>query len=124
MLQWIVVGLGGAVGAMMRYRISLHMSHIVGDGFPWGTLVVNVIGCLVLGLLVALVSGKYPIGDIARTGLQVGLIGGFTTFSAFSMELLRMVEDGSWIHGFIYIVASLFLCVLAIVLGTALGRQF
>ena len=124
MLQWIVVGLGGAVGAMMRYRISLHMSHIVGDGFPWGTLVVNVIGCLVLGLLVALVSWKYPIGDIARTGLQVGLIGGFTTFSAFSMELLRMVEDGSWIHGFIYIVASLFLCVLAIVLGTALGRQF
>jgi len=123
-LQWIVVGLGGAVGAMMRYRISLHMSHIVGDGFPWGTLVVNVIGCLVLGLLVALVSWKYPIGDIARTGLQVGLIGGFTTFSAFSMELLRMVEDGSWIHGFIYIVASLFLCVLAIVLGTALGRQF
>ncbi len=124
MLQWVVVGLGGAAGAMMRYRISLHVSHLVGDGFPWGTLVVNVIGCLVLGLLVALVSGKYPIGDIARSGLQVGLLGGFTTFSAFSLELFQMAEDGFWINGLLYIVASLFLCVLAIVLGTALGRQF
>ena len=108
----------------MRYRISLHMSQITGDGFPWGTLVVNVTGCLVLGLLVALVSGKFPIGDIARTGLQVGLLGGFTTFSAFSLELFRMAEEGLWVNSLLYIVASLFLCVLAIALGIALGRQF
>ena len=55
------------------------MTQVAGDAFPWGTLLVNGLGCLALGLLVTLVSGKFPIGDIARTGLQVGLLGGFTT---------------------------------------------
>ena len=124
MLQWLAVGLGGAVGAVLRHRISLYMAHVAGDAFPWGTLVVNALGCLVLVLLVTLVSGRFPIGDIARTGLQVGLLGGFTTFSAFSLELFRMAEEGLWMNGLIYIVASLFLCVSALILGITLARQF
>ena len=89
--------------------------------YPWGTLLVNALGCLALGLLVTLVSGKFPIGDIARTGLQVGLLGGFTTFSAFSLELFRMAEEGLWMNGLIYIVGSLFLCVSALILGITLA---
>ena len=124
MLQWLAVGLGGAVGAVLRYRISLYMTQVAGDAFPWGTLLVNALGCLALGLLVTLVSGKFPIGDIARTGLQVGLLGGFTTFSAFSLEVFQMAEDGLWMNGLIYIVGSLFLCVSALILGITLARQF
>jgi|TARA_Y100000588_G_C14121374_1_gene867447 CrcB protein len=100
------------------------MTQVAGDAFPWGTLLVNALGCLALGLLVTLVSGKFPIGDIARTGLQVGLLGGFTTFSAFSLEVFQMAEDGLWMNGLIYIVGSLFLCVSALILGITLARQF
>ena len=90
MLQLLVIGCGGAVGAMMRYGLGLRVTLLAGSAFPWGTLLVNVVGCFLAGLLFALAVTRIPLSDLLRNGLQIGLLGGFTTFSAFSIDAITL----------------------------------
>ncbi|HRE44346.1 MAG TPA: fluoride efflux transporter CrcB [Terricaulis sp.] len=114
----LLVALGGAVGSVARYGVGLAAARWLGLGFPWGTLAVNVIGGLAMGLLAARVG---PEQENLRLLLGVGLLGGFTTFSAFSLETVRLMQQAP-AHGALYVAASLILSVGACWAGMILGR--
>ncbi|QGZ95043.1 fluoride efflux transporter CrcB [Terricaulis silvestris] len=118
MMQVLLVALGGAVGSMARYGVGIAAARWFGLAFPWGTLAVNVLGGLAIGVLAARVG---PEGENMRLLLGVGLLGGFTTFSAFSLETVRLLEHQPGL-AIAYALASLLLSVGACWLGLNLGR--
>ena len=123
MLQLLVIGCGGAVGAMMRYGLGLRVTLLAGSAFPWGTLLVNIVGCFLAGLLFALAVTRIPLSDLLRNGLQIGLLGGFTTFSAFSIDAITLFDQGLWLRGLLYIVTSVIMSLLGAYLGMSVGRN-
>ena len=122
-MQWIAIAAGGAIGAVMRYGVSNGVHAMLGRGFPWGTLTVNVFGSLLMGLLYVLMLERMSISAEWRGVLQVGLLGAFTTFSTFSIETLLLLENGETLKALINIVASVLLCLLAVWIGVVMGRQ-
>jgi CrcB protein len=118
----LAVALGGALGSVGRYLLAGSVMRLVGGSFPWGTLAVNVIGGLVMGALVetmALVWSPHP---AVRAFLTVGALGGFTTFSAFSLEVATMIERGDWTPALGYVLASVLASVGALFAGLWLVR--
>lgn len=120
-MNFLLVAFGSAIGGMARYAISLAMNRHA-CGFPWGTFSVNVAGSLVIGLVIGLVA--HPIGHAAawRAFAVVGVCGGFTTFSTFSNESLRMLESGQWGMFALYVFGSVAAGIVAVALGYALAR--
>ncbi|HZB90109.1 MAG TPA: fluoride efflux transporter CrcB [Stellaceae bacterium] len=117
------VALGSAVGGMARYGVSGYVATRIGETFPWGTLVVNVSGCLVIGAFAALIApaGALP-GDVSvRALVIIGICGGYTTFSSFSLQTLTLAREGQWRHALGNIAASVGFCLLAVWAGFALG---
>ena len=112
---YLLVALGSAVGGASRLYVSTLVARGFGTTFPWGTLAVNVFGCLLVGALGALFEPSNPlhVRDDVRVLLIVGVLGGFTTFSAFSLETLLLVQRGEAIAAVGYVVASVALCLLA-----------
>lgn len=101
----LLVGAGSFIGGMCRYLLSVFIQTKSGTLFPYGTLVVNLTGCLIIGCLYGL-SEKWPLSSEARLLLISGVLGGFTTFSAFSAESFMMIKDGRLISSVVYIVIS------------------
>ena len=124
MLQLLVIGCGGAVGALMRYLLGSRITLLAGNAFPWGTLFVNIVGCFLAGLLLTLFVTRIPLSDLLRNGIQIGLLGGFTTFSAFSMDTIVLFDQGLWLRGVLYIVTSVIVSLLSAYLGMSVGRNF
>lgn len=123
MLQTLTIAAGGAIGALMRFWISNAIYAWLGRDFPYGTLVVNVLGSLVMGLLFVLLIERYPVSPELRGAILVGFLGAFTTFSTFSIETLNLIEQVEYLRAAANIVLSVFLCVAAAWLGVALARQ-
>lgn len=121
--QYLAVGAGGAVGAMLRYWIGLRVTGVMGSAFPWSTLTVNLVGSFLVGVCMVLIAGKTSGGELWRLGLMVGLLGGFTTFSAFSSDTLGLLEAEEWFRAMIYISASILLCITAAAAGVGAARQ-
>ena len=96
-MKWILIASGGAIGSVARYWMQGAVYSLTGLAFPLGTIAVNVLGCFLIGLLYATFNGPLPVRDEIRIGLMVGVLGGFTTFSAFSLETLVMAHEGR--HG-------------------------
>lgn len=122
MKAWLLVAFGGAVGSMARYGLGLLVAALVGQAFPWGTLLINVIGSLVIGAAAGLVgTGGRMEGDIT-IGLLVmtGLCGGFTTFSSFSLQTLILLRGGEPVAALAYVLASVVLCIMATFLGVVM----
>jgi CrcB protein len=95
-MTWIAVAVGGALGSILRHFVSLEISHRLGRTIPWATFTVNVIGCLVIGLLAGRVaSGHLHLSNLARTFVFVGMLGGFTTFSSFGLDTFTMGHGGN-----------------------------
>lgn len=120
----LLVAAGGATGAVMRYLTGMASLRLLGPGWPWGTLTVNVVGGLAMGLLVAalaLRSGEDQ--ERWRVLLGVGVLGGFTTFSAFSLEVALMIERREWPQAFGYSTLSVVLSVAALFAGLMLARR-
>jgi CrcB protein len=117
-LSYVWVAVGSALGGMARYASSGLGVRWFGEGFPWGTLFVNVTGSLVIGALAVLIpfDGR-AVTENARLLLMVGICGGFTTFSAFSLESLTLARNGDWVAAAGYVLGSLVLCVLAVAIG-------
>ena len=118
----LAIALGGAVGALSRHYMAAAVSRAFGLGFPYGTLTVNVVGCFLMGLLVEALALRFSITPEARGFLAVGLLGGFTTFSAFSLEVALLYERGQLLLAALYVVASVVLSVAALFGGLAVGR--
>ncbi len=116
------VALGGAVGALLRWQTNTLTLSVFGAGFPWGTLIVNVVGSFGLGLLIgALERGWDPSPELA-TGLRIGLFGALTTFSTFSLDVLVLGERGQTIAMSAYVIASVALSIAAAFVGIVLAR--
>ena len=118
----LAVGLGGAVGAILRWWVGVFMSHLLAPAFL-GTLAVNLAGSFLVGLLVIWFQGKLPISDVLRTGILVGLLGGFTTYSAFSMEAVHMMMAGFYGRASAYVAGTFVLCLMGTWAGVMLGRS-
>ena len=123
MSQVIAIAVGGAFGSVLRYGLSTWVHTLVGRGFPYGTLAVNVLGCLVMGFLFVLLVERMGESALWRAGLLIGVLGGFTTFSTFSIETFNLVEQGAMAKAAANMAASLVLCVGATWLGVILARQ-
>lgn len=120
----LLVMLGGAFGALARYHLGRAAMALVGFGFPWGTLAANIGGGLAMGLLAGwLARFSTGGGEQIRLLVGVGLMGGFTTFSAFSLEVVLMIERGQWSVAALYSAGSVAGAVLALMLGLSVMRH-
>lgn len=124
MNSFILVGLGGAIGAAGRYGLGRAVFRLTGPGFPWGTLAANVLGGLAMGLLVGWLAARSSGDEALRLFLGVGLLGGFTTFSAFSLETFNMIERQDYGPAAGYVLASLVLSIFAVFIGLIIARRF
>ena len=119
----ILVMAGGAVGAGARHLVGRASLSLFGPGYPWGTLAVNIAGSLAMGVLAGMLArGLVAGGEAARLLIGVGLLGGFTTFSAFSLDAVLMAERGGWIAALPYILASVIGSIVALIAGLQLVR--
>jgi|TARA_R110000822_G_scaffold125978_6_gene260973 fluoride exporter len=122
-LQLFAIAVGGAVGAILRFAMSNGVYKLFGRDFPFGTLAVNVLGSLLIGVLFILLIEKLAVAAEWRAGLLVGLLGAFTTFSTFSLETFTLMENGAFIKAGLNVFLSVVLCLAATWLGISLGRQ-
>ena len=124
MFKFLMVAAGGGVGSAMRYLVA-GWGQWLGDGpFPWGTLIVNVLGCFLLGLLNYLFSGPYLIRAEYRMALTIGLLGGFTTFSTFGWETFALANDGQSLRAMLNLLLSVLLGFTAVWLGYRLAERW
>lgn len=123
MLHMFLVALGGAVGSVCRYLVGQWSLRLFGPAFPWGTLVVNVAGSFAIGLLVELIARRLNASTEMRLLIITGFLGGFTTFSAFSLDVISLVERSATLVGITYIVVSVAVSLVAVFAGLALGRS-
>ena len=123
MPQLLAIAGGGALGAIFRFGVSNSVHRLLGRDFPYGTLVVNTVGSLLMGLCFVLLVERMAVSAEWRSALLVGLLGAFTTFSTFSFETLALFNAGAPIKALVNIMMSVMLCLLATWLGMTLGRQ-
>lgn len=123
MWKLAAVALGGALGTALRYGVNIGMVRTLGPTFPWATLTVNVVGSLLLGVVMEL-SGTREVGGVsAKLVLGTGVLGGFTTYSSFNLETLRLFEQGAHTRALVYAVGTLALCLLAGLGGVVFARS-
>ena len=126
MQMYLAVILGGGLGSALRYWISGLVARQWGESFPLGTLVVNVTGSFAIGLFATLTSpdGRFLVSPTARTLFMVGICGGYTTFSSFSLQTLNLIRDGQWLYAGMNLLLSLALCLLGVWLGHLTAQVF
>lgn len=123
MTSYLLIALGSAIGGVARHWCGLAVAQRMGSAFPWGTLVVNVIGSFLIGLIAALTDAAHQ-SQRAREFLMVGVLGGYTTFSAFSLQTLALLREGKVFAAGGNVAASVVLCLAAVWLGFVLGAAF
>jgi len=122
MTQILAIAAGGSIGAVMRFLVSTGIYSWLGRGFPYGTLVVNILGSLLMGLLYELFLQRLSVSPEVRAVLLVGFLGAFTTFSTFSIETINLIEQGYLIKAIANVFASVILCILAAWCGLQIAR--
>ena len=120
MMQWLVIALGGSLGALARHAVVLACASC--RGFPWGVLLANVSGCFVAGVLAEL-TARPGVDPLWRLALSVGFLGAYTTFSAFSVDTVGLLLAGDWSRGLANAGANLALCLFACALGIGVARS-
>ncbi|MEH2515275.1 CrcB protein [Bradyrhizobium sp. AZCC 1610] len=111
----LAVGAGGALGSVARYLVGVGSGRLFGADFPWGTLVINVTGSFLIGACVGLFAAKWDLSQVMRIFLTVGVCGGYTTFSTFSLDTYYLIERGQTLASFAYMVTSVTLPVGALI---------
>jgi len=122
-LLWIA--LGGALGTAGRYLLSGFVASLVGETFPFGTMLINVTGSFIIGFFGALTGpdGRIYVGSTARQFVMTGMCGGYTTFSSFSLQTLNLMNDGEWAYAGANICFSVLLCLIAVWAGALLAHS-
>lgn len=121
----LVIMIGGAIGTLARYLISL-LAMPVSRDLPWGTILINIAGSFIIGFFgtLTLAHGRYPVSENMRLFVMVGLCGGFTTFSSFSLQTLDLLRSGAVVRAMVNVALSVVLCVGAVTIGHLLAAQF
>jgi CrcB protein len=119
---WLAVAFGGALGSLCRYAVGAASLRLLGPNFPWGTLFVNVVGSMAMGLFIAWLVAREPHAPAMRAFIATGVLGGFTTFSAFALEAVTLWRDKSATVAAVYVAASVTLSIIGLVAGLAAGR--
>ncbi len=119
--NFLFVGLGGGIGAMLRYFFSSIIKH---STFPYNTLLINIAGSLLIGIVFGLSEKSNGISEQVKLFVATGICGGFTTFSAFSVENMQMIKEGDYVTAGVYILASVALCIVAVFAGFKIINQF
>lgn len=119
----VAVAVGSALGGVARYWCTGVIARAFGETFPWGTLLVNVLGSFLIGLVATVTGpdGRLLVGPVTRQFWLVGIFGGYTTFSSFSLGTLRLAQDGEWLWAGANVVLSVLLCLLGVWLGAVLA---
>jgi len=123
MLSYLAVALGGAVGACLRYGVNEIALNVLGKSFPFATLLVNILGSFVLGLLYGLFSTGVLAASPWRALIAIGLIGAFTTFSTFSLDTVLLLQQGDWLKAIANVLLNVLLCLTLAWLGLKLGSM-
>ncbi|WP_350334679.1 fluoride efflux transporter CrcB [Coralliovum pocilloporae] len=123
MTHLLLVALGGAFGASLRYLSGVAALKLVGPGFPWGTVFVNAVGSLVMGVFIGLLALKFSDNTELRLFVATGLLGGFTTFSAFSLDAVTLWARGAMMEAALYVFGSVVVAIGFLVVGLLLSRQ-
>ncbi len=124
MYQSLFIALGGAFGAVSRFWLSQFIYQILGRGYPWGTLTVNLIGSFSIGFLYIFFESRLQGVTELKPFLMVGFLGALTTFSTFSLDSLLLIENGFWLKAIINLVSSVLICLFAVWFGTFISRLF
>lgn len=125
MVTYIWIAIGSALGGMARYWCSGVAARSIGETFPWGTIIVNVVGSFIIGFFATVTGpdGRIFAGTLTRQFVMIGFCGGFTTFSSFSLQTLNLVNDGEWLQAGGNIVGSVVLCLIAVWMGYMLASS-
>lgn len=123
MYHVFLVAAGGAIGAVLRHLTNLAAMRAFGSAFPWGTLGVNVAGCFAMGLFIELLARRFGDSNEIRLFVATGLLGGFTTFSAFSLDFVALYQRAELLNAFIYVTASVVISILALFLGLWVAKN-
>ena len=124
MLKWLLIAAGGGLGSMLRYAMQGWVQRLTTTTFPWGTFAVNVLGCLLLGLLSGFFAGPQLVREEYRVGLTVGVLGGFTTFSTFGLESFNLANDGELRLALANMIISCAAGFVAVWFGYRLAERF
>ena len=124
MLKYILIGTGGFIGSVLRYWTSVNAYKIFGEKFPYGTFIVNVIGCLLIGFIAEISENRFLITPEVRTFLMIGFLGGYTTFSTFGYETFLLLQDKDYITAFSNILFSVILCIASVWMELSLQNYF
>jgi len=122
-IPYILIAIGGALGSVARFALSGVAASQLGSTFPWGTLIVNVIGSFVIGFFSSFTGpdGRWTVGEGGRLFFMTGVLGGFTTFSSFSLQTLTLARDGEWLRAGGNVAGSVIICLVAVWLGHLLA---
>ena len=119
MITYLWIALGSALGGMARYACQGWAARLISETFPWGTLIVNIVGCSFIGFFATVTGsdGRVIVGTTMRPFVMVGICGGYTTFSSFSLQTLNLARDGEWFLAAVNVIASNLGCLFAVWLG-------
>ena len=120
----LLVALGGALGTIARYLVGKIGPGLWGQDFPWATLIVNITGCFIMGVLAGLLTHYTQLSQDVRAFLLVGMLGGFTTFSAFALDFITLYERGNIMAATLYLTSSVVVSIVAVMAGLFLIRNF
>ncbi len=123
MTAYLWIAVGSALGGMARFFCSGVAARLIGETFPWGTIIVNVVGCFIIGFFATLTGpdGRLYMGSLARQFVLLGFCGGYTTFSSFSLQTLNLLHNGEWVRAGANIGGSVICCLVAVWAGSLLA---
>ena len=122
MTMILAVAAGGAIGSVGRYLTLYMLGQILGQGFPYGTVLVNILGAFILGLLVEVFGSASPLSIEYRNFIVVGVLGSFTTFSSFSYDVISLIDRGQFVLAGVYVLSSVVISIVALFLGMIICR--
>lgn len=123
MTRVLLIGLAGALGTLSRYFVGVYAGRALGAGFPYGTLIVNVLGCFLIAVVSQLALSTTLISPTLRMTLTTGFMGGFTTYSSFNYETTNLLRERAWATGFLNVGVTVVGCFVAGLLGLAVARR-